>query len=126
MSKPETLLALRKQMLLSRAALERAEMVKALGSAAQSVNSLRHNIPGLALGSVGKNLPLVLTMIQRLRLLAPVLPVLLMVARRPLLRYLVLGGAASALLAFKGRGLIATLFSQSRAGGRDSDAAGGY
>jgi hypothetical protein len=113
MSKPETLLALRKQMLLSRAALERAEMVRAVGSAAQSVQSLRHNIPGLALGAVGRNLPLVLSLVQRLRLLAPVLPVLLMVVRRPLLRYSVLGAAATVLLAFKSWGLIAMLFSKS-------------
>ena len=126
MSKPASLLALRKQMLLSRAALERAEMVRAVGSAAQSVHSLRHNMPSLALGAVGKNLPLVLAVIQRLRMFAPALPVLLMVARRPLLRYMVLGGAALLLLAAKSRGLIATLFSKSRPGARNSDTAKGY
>lgn len=90
--------ALRKQLLLMHSATERAELVQALGAARQSVAVLKGGVPGLALG---KGLPLALGLLKRAPLLAPALSLVLAGARRPLLRYAVLG-AGSALLAWKG------------------------
>ncbi|WP_372828275.1 hypothetical protein [Polaromonas sp.] len=90
--------ALRKQLLLTRSATERAELVQALGAARQSVTLLKSGIPGLALS---KGLPLALGLLKRAPLLAPVWSLVLAGARRPLLRYALLG-AGSALLAWKG------------------------
>lgn len=90
--------ALRKQLLLMRSATERAELVQAFGAARQSVTMLKGSVPGLALG---KGLPLALGLLKRAPLLTPVLSLVLAGARRPLLRYALLG-AGSALLVWKG------------------------
>lgn len=91
--------ALRKQLLLMRAATERAEMAGAIAAARQSVSFFSSSgVPGLALG---KGLPLILGLLKRAPLLSSVLPLLLSGARRPLLRYALLG-AGSAWLAWKG------------------------
>ena len=90
--------ALRKQLLLMRSATERAELVQALGAARQSVTMLKGGVPGLALV---KGLPLALGLLRRAPLLTPVLSLVLAGARRPLLRYALLG-AGSALLVWKG------------------------
>lgn len=90
--------ALRKQLLLMRSATERAELVQALGAARQSVTVLKGGIPG---GVLGKGLPLALGLLKRAPLLTPALSLVLAGARRPLLRYALLG-AGSALLVWKG------------------------
>jgi len=90
--------ALRKQLLLMRSATERAEMAQALGAARQSVTMFKGGVPGLALG---KGLPLALGLLKRAPLLSPVLSLVLAGARRPLVRYALLG-AGSALLVWKG------------------------
>lgn len=90
--------ALRKQLLLMRSATERAELVQALGAARQSVAGFQGGVPGLALG---KGLPLALGLLKRAPLLAPALSLVLAGARRPLLRYALLG-AGAALLVWKG------------------------
>ena len=90
--------ALRKQLLLMRSATERAELVHAFGAARQSVSVLKGGVPGLALG---KGLPLALGLLRRAPLITPVLSLVLAGARRPLLRYALLG-AGSALLVWKG------------------------
>lgn len=89
--------ALRKQLLLIRAATERAELVQALCAARQSVTVLKSGVPGLVLG---KGLPLALGLLKRAPLLTPVLSMVLAGARRPLLRYALLG-AGSGLLVWK-------------------------
>lgn len=89
--------ALRKQLLLMRSATERAELVQALGAARQSVTMLRSGVPGLALV---KGLPFALGLLRRAPLLTPALSLVLASARRPLLRYALLG-AGSALLVWK-------------------------
>ena len=89
--------ALRKQLLLMRSAIERAELVQALGAARQSVTGLKGGIPG---GVLGKGLPLALGLLKRAPLLTPALSLVLAGARRPLLRYALLG-AGSALLVWK-------------------------
>jgi hypothetical protein len=81
-----------------RSATERSELVQALGAARQSVTLLKSGVPRLALG---KGLPLALGLIKRAPLLTPVLSLVLTGARRPLLRYALLG-AGSALLVWKG------------------------
>jgi len=90
--------ALRKQLLLMRSATERAEMAQALGAARQSVTMFKGAVPG---GVLVKGLPLALGLLRRAPLLSPVLSLVLAGARRPLLRYAVLG-AGSALLVWKG------------------------
>ena len=90
--------ALRKQLLLMRSATERAELVQALGAARQSVSVLKGGVPG---GALGKGLPLALGLLRRAPLITPVLSLVLAGARRPLLRYALLG-AGSALLVWKG------------------------
>ncbi|MDO8767474.1 MAG: hypothetical protein Q7K57_01945 [Burkholderiaceae bacterium] len=90
--------ALRKQLLLMRSATERAELVQALGAARQSVAVLKGGVPG---GVLGKGLPLALGLLKRAPLLTPALSLVLAGARRPLLRYALLG-AGSALLVWKG------------------------
>ncbi len=91
--------ALRKQLLLMHSATERAELVQALGAARQSVAVLKKGgVPG---GMLGKSLPLALGLLKRAPLIAPVLSLVLAGARRPLLRYALLG-AGSALLVWKG------------------------
>ncbi len=91
--------ALRKQLLLMRAATERAEMVRALGAARQSVSFFKSGgVPGLALA---KGLPLALGLLKRAPLVSSLLSLALSGVRRPLLRYGLLG-AGSALLAWKG------------------------
>lgn len=95
--------ALRKQLLLMHSATERAELVQALGAARQSVAVLKKGgVPG---GVLGKSLPLALALalglLKRAPLIAPVLSLVLAGARRPLLRYALLG-AGSALLVWKG------------------------
>lgn len=91
--------ALRKQLLLMRAATERAEMVGAMGAARQSVTFFKSGgVPSLALA---KGLPLVLGLIKRAPLVSSLLTLALSGARRPLLRYGLLG-AGSVLLAWTG------------------------
>ena len=90
--------ALRKQHLLMRAATERAEMAGAIDAAQQSVIFFKSAVPGFALS---KGLPLALGLLKRAPLISSALPLLLAGARRPLLRYALLG-AGSALLVWKG------------------------
>ena len=90
---------LRKQLLLMRAATERAEMVGAVDAARQRATFFKiGGVPGLALA---KGLPLALGLIKRAPLVSSLLTLALSGARRPLLRYGLLG-AGSALLAWKG------------------------
>ncbi|MDP3796377.1 MAG: hypothetical protein Q8R06_04405 [Polaromonas sp.] len=89
--------ALRKQLLLMRAATERAEMVGSIDAARQKVTFF-NSVPGLALT---KGLPLALGLIKRAPLVSSLLTLALSGARRPVLRYGLLGGGA-ALLAWKG------------------------
>lgn len=94
--------ALRKQLLLMRAATERAEMVGAVDAARQSLTFFKSGgMPALALA---KGLPLVLGLIKRAPLVSSLLSLVLSGARRPLLPLLRYGllGAGSALLAWKG------------------------
>ncbi len=98
MSDPGTELALRKQLLLVRAATERAEMAEALGAARQAATLPKMAVSGLALF---KGLPLALSLLERLPLLSPVLSLALSGARKPLLRN-VLMAAGAGLLAWKG------------------------
>jgi hypothetical protein len=102
MSNAAASLSLKKQLLVTRAALERAEMVGSIDETVQSVAYLRSRLPALALGRIGKGLPLAMGLIQRARLLAPVLPLVWTLARRPLLRYALLG-AGAAFVAWKAR-----------------------
>ena len=97
MSDASTQRALRKQLLLMRAATERAEMTGAVGAARQAVALPKMAASGLALF---KDLPLALSLLKRAPLLSPVLSLLLSGARRPLLRYALIG-AGSALLVWK-------------------------
>ncbi len=90
--------ALRKQLLLMRSATERAELAQAVLATRQSLAAVKSGVPGLALG---KGLPLALGLIQRAPLISSVLPLLLAGARRPLLRYALLGAGAG-LLVWKG------------------------
>ena len=90
--------AMRKQLLLMRAATERAEMVHTMDAARQSATFLRSGVPGLALS---KGLPLALGLLKRAPLISSALPLLLAGARRPLLRYALLAAGAG-LLAWKG------------------------
>jgi hypothetical protein len=90
--------ALRKQLLLMRSATERAELVEALHATRQSAGVFTKGVPGLA---AGKALPLVLGLLKRAPLISPVLSLVLSGARRPLLRYALLG-AGAALVAWKG------------------------
>ncbi|OOG41131.1 DUF3318 domain-containing protein [Polaromonas sp. A23] len=90
--------ALRKQLLLMRSATERAELVQAMQATRQSTSVFTKGISGLA---VGKGLPLVLGLLKRAPLISPVLSLVLSGARRPLLRYALLGTGA-ALLVWKG------------------------
>lgn len=90
--------ALRKQLLLMRSATERAELAQAVLATRQSVAVLKGGVPGMAMG---KGLPLALGLIKRVPLISSVLPLLLAGARRPLLRYALLG-AGAALLVWKG------------------------
>lgn len=90
--------ALRKQLLLMRAATERAEMVGAIDATRQKVTFFNSGVPGLALT---KGLPLALGLIKRAPLVSSLLTLALSGARRPLLRYGLLGGGA-ALLAWEG------------------------
>lgn len=89
---------LRKQLLLVRSATERAELAQAVRAARQSATVFKSGVPGLAMG---KGLPLALGLIKRAPLISSVLPLVLAGARRPLLRYALLG-AGSALLVWKG------------------------
>ena len=95
---PQSQRALRKQLLLMRSATERAELAQALGAARQSVTMFKGGVPG---GVLGKGLPLALGLLRRAPLITPVLSLVLAGARRPLLRYALLG-AGSALLVWKG------------------------
>lgn len=90
--------ALRKQLLLVRSAMERAELAQAVRATRQSAAGFKRGVPGLA---VGKGLPLVLGLIRRAPLISSMLPLVLAGARRPLLRYAVMG-AGAALLVWKG------------------------
>ena len=89
--------ALRKQLLLMRSATERAELVHTIGAVRQAAFVFKSGVPGLAMG---KGLPLALGLLKRASLISPVLSLVLAGARRPLLRYLMLG-ASSALLVWK-------------------------
>ena len=89
--------ALRKQLLLMRSATERAELVHTIGAVRQAAFVFKSGVPGLAMG---KGLPLALGLLKRASLISPVLSLVLAGARRPLLRYLMLG-AGSALLVWK-------------------------
>ncbi|WP_309679570.1 hypothetical protein [Polaromonas sp.] len=90
---------LRKQVLLMRAAMERAEMVGAIDAARQRVIFFKNGVPSLALA---KGLPLALALLRRAPLLSSLLSLALSGARRlPLLRYGLLG-AGAALLVWKG------------------------
>jgi len=91
-AKATTQRALRKQLLLMRAATERAEMVGAIGAARQKATFFKSGVPGLALA---------LGLIKRAPLVSSLLTLALSGPRRPLLRYGLLG-AGSALLAWKG------------------------
>jgi hypothetical protein len=93
--------ALRKQLLLMRAATERAEMVGAIDAARQRATFSTSGVPGLVLA---KGLPLVLGLIKRAPLVSSLLSLALSGARRPLLPLLRYGllGAGAALLAWKG------------------------
>lgn len=93
---------LRKQLLLMRAATERAEMVGAVDAARQRATFFKiGGVPGLALA---KGLPLALGLLKRAPLVSSLLTLALSGARRPLLPLLRYGllGAGSALLAWKG------------------------
>ncbi|MDO9401420.1 MAG: hypothetical protein Q7T46_08240 [Polaromonas sp.] len=90
--------ALGKQLLLMRAATERAEMVRAIGAARESATFFKSGVPGLVLA---QGLPLALGLLKRAPWAGSVLSLALPGARRPLLRYALLG-AGSALLAWKG------------------------
>jgi len=90
--------ALRKQLLLMRSATERAELAQAVRATRQSAAAFKSGVPGLAMG---KGLPLALGLIRRAPLISSVLPLVLAGARRPLLRYALLG-AGAALLVWKG------------------------
>lgn len=90
--------ALRKQLLLMRSATERAELVQALHATRQSASVFTKGVPGMA---AGKALPLVLGLLKRAPLISPVLSLVLSRARRPLLRYALLG-AGAAFLTWKG------------------------
>ena len=98
MSDASTQRALRKQLLLMRAATERAEMEGGLRAARRSVTFPTSAASGLALF---KCLPLALSLTRRLPLLGSVLPLLLFGARRPLMRYGLLA-TGSVLLVWKG------------------------
>ena len=98
-------LRLKKQMLVTRAAIERAEMVHAVHASTEAAGALRRRIPAIALA---RGLPLGLVWLQRARWLKPLLPLIVASARRPLLRYAVLG-IASACLVWKGRRWVAGL-----------------
>lgn len=90
--------ALRKQLLLVRSATERAELAQAVRATRQSLTAFTSGAPGLAMG---RGLPLALGLIRRAPLISSVLPLVLAGARRPLLRYALLG-AGSAWLVWKG------------------------
>lgn len=82
-------LALKKQLLLTRAAIERAEMVRAIGSASQSAAVLGKGWSGFAglanlagFLKLGTGLPMVLGLVKKARLLSPLLPLLFAGARR--------------------------------------------
>jgi hypothetical protein len=90
--------ALRKQLLLTRAASQRAEMAQALLAARQSLTFSAGGVTGLVLA---KGMPLALGLLKRAPLLSPLLSLALAGARRPLARYTMLG-AGSALLAWRG------------------------
>ena len=98
MNNASTQLALRKQLLLMRAATERADMVGGIRAARRSATFPASAASGLALF---KGLPLALSLIKRLPLLGSVLPLVLSGARRPLLKYGLLAAGAG-LLAWKG------------------------
>ncbi len=98
MSDDSTERALRKQLLLMRAATERAQMVGVIDAARQSATFFKGGVSGLALT---QSLPLMLGLLKRAPLAGSVLSLLWSGARRPLLRYTVLA-AGSALLAWKG------------------------
>lgn len=89
---------LRKRLLLMRAATERAEMVHAIDAARQSATVFKSGVPDLVFA---KGLPLVLGLLKRAPWAGSVLSLALSGARRPLLRYALLG-AGAALLAWKG------------------------
>lgn len=111
-------LALKKQLLLTRAAIERAEMVRAIGSASQSAAVLGKGWSGLSglanlagFLKLGTGLPLVLGLVKKARLLSPLLPLFFAGARRPVaqrrswlatLKYTLLG-AGSAFVVWKSR-----------------------
>ena len=97
-SHPATQRTLRKQLLLMRSATERAELVHAIGAVCQSASVFKSGVPGLVLA---QGLPLVLGLLKRAPLLSPLLSLVLAGARRPLLRYAMLG-TGSALLLWKG------------------------
>ncbi|MES2942698.1 MAG: hypothetical protein V4772_07505 [Pseudomonadota bacterium] len=117
-------LALKKQLLLTRAAIERAEMVRAIGSASQSAAVLGRGWSGLTglanlagYLKLGTGLPLVLGLVKKARLLSPLLPLLFAGARRPvvqrrswfsILKYTLLG-AGSVLVIWKSRHWLAGL-----------------
>ncbi len=98
MSDAATGRALRKRLLLMRAATERAEMAEALGAARQAVAFPKIAVSGLA---VFKGLPLALSLLKRLPLIRPALSLVLSGARRPVLRYALVAGGAG-FLAWKG------------------------
>ena len=89
--------ALRKQLLLMRSATERAELVQAVQATRQSTGVFTKGVSGLA---AGNGLPLILGLLKRAPLISPVLSLVLSGARRPLLRYALLGTGA-AFLAWK-------------------------
>ena len=88
-------LALKKQVLRLRAQTERAEMGAALSGARQSLAFVPGALPALALS---KGMPLALGLLRQGPLLGAVLPLLLTGARRPWLRYPLLGAGAALLV----------------------------
>lgn len=106
MSDSDTSLMLKKQMLMTRSALEREEMVRAIHATSQSTLFLRSHLPGMALA---RSLPLAVNLMQRARVLAPILPFIWAGVRRPLLRYTLLGGVAALLAWRAGRWVVESL-----------------
>ena len=111
--------ALRKQLLLVRSTTERAELAQAVRATRQSVTAFTSGAPGLAMG---RGLPLALGLIRRAPLISSVLPLVLAGARRPLLRYALLG-AGSAWLVWKGYQWLAEQRGSERAPADEDDAA---
>ena len=89
---------LKKQLLLTRSAAERAELAHAITTVRQSATVFGKDVPALAMG---RGLPLALGLLKRAPLLSPLLSLALAGARKPALRYAALA-AGAAWLTWKG------------------------